>query len=293
MNKNNINFFYTRKNNNYFFKNINMTLPKRKNIGGLRTRSIIKKNLYSRPLISVIVATYNSEKHLEQCLQSILKQTYQNFEIIVIDNQSTDKTLNIIKKYEKFIDIWISERDKGIFHAMNKGIKISKGKIISILNSDDYFFPNALKTVVKYFNNNLDVDFIFGTVKKNKIFSGFKPNKIRWKFNIYPAHSVGFFVKKKIHDKIGLYNLKYKHSNDYDFFYRLIVKNKIKGISTKRNEVLGIFRPGGFSSKLGFFDRLFMELKIRFNNKQNFFDLCIIFFGKCFFGILNKLKLKV
>ena len=291
MNRNNINFLDIKKKNNFFYKNINANIYKKKNTGGLRTKLITKKNLYCRPLISIIIATYNSGKFLEKCLQSIFEQSYQNFEIIIIDNKSTDKTLSIIKKYEKFIDIWISESDNGIFHAMNKGIKISKGKIISILNSDDYFYPNALKTIVKYFNSNSNIDFIFGTVKKNKVFSGFKPNKIRWKFNIYPSHSVGFFIKKKIHDKIGLYNLKYKHSNDYDFFYRLIVKNKIRGISTKRTEVMGNFRDDGFSSKLSFFDRLFMELRIRFDNKQNFFDLLIIFFGRCFYQIINKLKL--
>lgn len=290
MNSNNINLFNTKKKNNFFFKDFNKNFYKKKNMGGLRTKSIIKKNLYSRPLISIIVATHNSEKHLEQCLQSIFKQSYKNYEIIIIDNQSTDKTLKLVKKYEKFIDIWISEPDEGIFHAMNKGIEISKGKIISILNSDDYYTQNALKIIVKYFNYNSNIDFVFGTVRKNKVFSGFKPNKIRWKFNIYPSHSVGFFIKKKIHDKIGLYNLNYRHSNDYDFFYRLIVKNKIKGIATKRTDVIGSFRPGGFSSNLSFFDRLFMELKIRFNNKQNIFDLFIIFFGRCFFQIKNKLK---
>ena len=291
MNRSNTNFIDIKKKNNFFYKNTNTKILKKKNTGGLRTKSIMKKNLYSRPLISIIVATYNSEKFLEKCLQSIIDQSYQNFEIIIVDNKSTDKTLGIIKKYEKFIDIWISEADNGIFHAMNKGIKISKGKIISILNSDDYFYSNALKTIVKYFNSNSNIDFVFGTVKKNKVFSGFKPQKIRWKFNIYPSHSVGFFIKKKIHDKIGLYNLKYKHSNDYDFFYRLIVKNKINGISTKRAEVIGNFRPGGFSSRLSFFDRLFTELRIRFDNKQNFIDLLIIFIGRCFFEIINKFKL--
>ncbi len=290
MNRNYLNFSKTKK-NNFIFKDSSLNLFKKKNMGGLRTKSIIKKNLYSRPLISIIIATHNSEKYLEQCLNSIFKQSYKNYEIIVIDNKSSDKTLKIIKKYEKFIDIWISEPDEGIFHAMNKGIEISKGKIISILNSDDYYTQNALKIIVKYFNYNSNIDFVFGTVRKNKIFSGFKPSKIRWKFNIYPSHSAGFFIKKKIHDRIGLYNLNYRHSNDYDFFYRLIVKNKINGIATKRTEVIGNFRPGGFSSKLSFFDRLFMELKIRFNNKQNIFDLFIIFFGRCFFQIKNKLKL--
>ena len=157
MNSNNINLFNTKKKNNFFFKDFNKNFYKKKNMGGLRTKSIIKKNLYSRPLISIIVATHNSEKHLEQCLQSIFKQSYKNYEIIIIDNQSTDKTLKLVKKYEKFIDIWISEPDEGIFHAMNKGIEISKGKIISILNSDDYYTQNALKIIVKYFNYNSKV----------------------------------------------------------------------------------------------------------------------------------------
>ena len=291
MNNNYKNIYKIKKKNNFFFKDFNMNLFKKNCVGGLRTKSFVKQNLYSRPLVSIIIATYNSEKYLEQCLKSIFNQSYKNYEIILIDNKSTDKTLKIIRKYEQLIDIWISERDEGIFHAMNKGIGFAKGKIISILNSDDYFTKDALKIIVKYFNFNPSIDFIFGTVRKKKLFSGFKPNKIRWKFNIYPSHSVGFFIKKKIHDKIGLYNHKYRHSNDYDFFYRLIVTNKINGIATKRTEVIGNFRDGGFSSKLGFFDRLFMELKIRFNNNQNIFDLFIIFFGRCFFQIKNKLKL--
>ena len=173
---------------------------------------------------------------------------------------------------------------------MNKGIKNSKGKIISILNSDDIFYSNALTIVNKYFTTNKKIDYLFGTVLKKKIYSGFKPELIRWKFNIYPSHSVGFFVKKKVHNKIGLYNLKYRHSNDYDFFYRLIKNSFYKGRRTLRSEVLGRFRDGGFSSKLGFFDRLMMELKIRFDNHQNIFDLGIIFFARCIFKIINIYK---
>lgn len=174
---------------------------------------------------------------------------------------------------------------------MNKGIKYSQGKIISILNSDDFFYPNALNIVNKYFNKNDKIDYLFGTVLKKKLYSGFRPKLIRWKFNIYPSHSVGFFVKKRVHNKIGLYNIKYRHSSDYDFFYRLIKTKKFYGTRTLRTEVFGKFRDGGFSSKLGFFDRLFMELKIRFNNKQNIFDLVIIFIGRCIFKIINIFKL--
>ena len=266
-------------------KNIKKNNHLKIKVGGLRTRGHYKK-----PLISIIIATHNSGKHLEGCLKSVIKQNYKNYEIIIIDNQSKDKTLKIIKKYEKKIDFWISEKDKGIFDAMNKGIKNSKGKVISILNSDDIFFQNALKIVSKYFTSNNKIDYLFGAVIKKKLYSGFRPELIRWKFNIYPSHSVGFFVKKKVHDKIGLYNTKYRHSSDYDFFYRLIKKNIFFGTRTLRTEVLGKFRDGGFSSKLNFFDILLMELKIRFDNNQNFFDLLIIFFGRCIFKIISLFK---
>ena len=266
-------------------QNIKKNDPLKIKTGGLRSFGHYKK-----PLISIIIVTYNSGKYLEGCLKSIFKQSYKNYEIIIIDNQSKDKTLKIIKKHEKRIDLWVSEKDNGIFDAMNKGIKRSKGRIISILNSDDFFYPNALNIVNNYFSSDNKIDYLFGSVQKKKLYSGFKPKLMRWKFNIYPSHSVGFFVKKKVHNKIGLYNTRYRHSNDYDFFYRLIKKKTFIGIRTLRTEVLGKFRDGGFSSKLSFFDRLLMELRIRFNNKQNIFDLIVIFFGRCIFKIINIFK---
>ena len=132
-------------------------------VGGLRTLNNNKK-----PLISIIIVTHNSERYIEMCLKSIFQQKFKNYEIIIIDNLSKDKTLKIIKKYEKKIDLWKSEKDKGIFDAMNKGIKNSKGKIISILNSDDIFYSNALTIVNKYFTTNKKIDYLFGTVLKKK-----------------------------------------------------------------------------------------------------------------------------
>ncbi len=90
-----------------------------------------------------------------------------------------------------------------------------------------------------------------------------------WTFNFYPAHSSGFFIKKKAHDEIGNYNLRYPCSSDYDFFWRLIKKNKHKGLSTKKNEIIGVFEPGGFSANYGVFKHIWEETLIRFHNKQN------------------------
>ena len=90
-----------------------------------------------------------------------------------------------------------------------------------------------------------------------------------WTFNFYPSHSSGFFIKKKVHDEIGDYNLKFPCSSDYDFFWRLIKKNKYKGLSTKKNEIIGVFEPGGFSQNYGVFKHIWEETLIRFHNKQN------------------------
>ncbi len=135
--------------------------------GGLRKKKKFKKSSKKFPLVSIITPTFNSEKYLTKALNSILKQKYRNFEIIVIDGQSNDKTLKIIKKFDKKIDYWISEKDKGIYDAFNKGYKLAKGELIGIVNSDDVLTPNALKILVKYYNKYPDKDFFFGSVKKH------------------------------------------------------------------------------------------------------------------------------
>ena len=132
---------------------------------------------------------------------------------------------------------------------------------------------------------NKELDFLFGTVKKKRILSGFHPNKINWKFNIYPSHSCGFFVRKKIHKKIGFYNQKYKLSADKDFIYRLI-KNGYNGKSSKKSEVFGNFYMYGQSSKLPFAESLIEDCKIRLDNKESIVRVTIIFV----LHILNKIK---
>jgi glycosyltransferase involved in cell wall biosynthesis len=238
--------------------------------------------------ISIITPTFNSEKYLERCIKSIQSQDYNNIEHIIIDGDSNDETINIIKKYQNNKTILISENDDGIWNAMNKGLKIASGDIVCFLNSDDYYYPNAIKTVVKYFNNN-DIDFLFGTTQKHKLMYGYKPWKIRFSFGFYTSHSVGFFINKERHLKIGFYNTKYI-SADLDFFYKMIVKFKLKGTSTKKEEVLGKFQSGGFSSRLNFIDSLKDLNKIRIDNKQNKFYVYLIFFIKIIKNFRKVLK---
>ena len=160
---------------------------------------------------------------------------------------------------------------------MNKGIKESTGDIIGILNSDDVYYPDALNIVNKYFSNNENLDFIFGTVEKYKLMHGYFPKKIKWTFGFYTTHSVGFFIKKSSQMKIGLYDSQYKYSADYDLFYRMIIKKKMLGTATKKDEIFGKFRQGGLSSRIKYLDFLKENNRIRINNGQNIIIVYLIF----------------
>lgn len=227
--------------------------------------------------ISVITVTKNSERFLEENLESLKAQTYKNFEHIIIDGKSSDGTLETIKKYSKNIYYWKSEKDLGLYDAMNKGIKVATGDIIGILNSDDVYYPHALSIVNEYFSSNPNIDFLFGSVHKHKLMHGFYPEKIKWTFGFYTTHSIGFFIKKSSQLRLGLYDTQYKYSADYDLFYRMIVKERFKGVSTKKDEILGKFRAGGLSSRIRYFDFLTENNKIRINNGQNKFFVYTIF----------------
>lgn len=225
-------------------------------------------NTLSSPLFSIITPVLNNKEGIIKTIDSLKIQELKDFEHIIVDGGSTDGTLEVIKN-EKNITKWISEKDKGIYDAINKGLKISKGKYINTINSGDYYYSSkSLNFIKKYFEKN-DVSFVFGAVLKKKVHYKYEPNKMFWTFNFYPAHSGGFFIKKKVQDKVGNYNLRFPCSSDYDFFWRLIKKNNHKGISTNKNEIIGVFEPGGFSSNYGVFKHIWEETLIRLHNKQN------------------------
>ena len=233
--------------------------------------------------ISIITVVKNGEEHIENNILSLLNQTYKNYEHIIIDGNSNDNTKKIIDKYSKKISKIVHESDNGLYDAMNKGINLSTGEVIGILNSDDYFYPNALQIVSGYFQKNTDIDFLFGSVNKyNKIYSGYHPRKLYWTFGFYSSHSVGFFIKRKSQLEIGYYNTKYKYSADYDLFYRMIIKKKMKGLATKNDEVIGHFRSGGLTDKIKYIDYLNENTQIRLDNKQNFILVKIIHYLRYF-----------
>ena len=248
----------------------------------------IKKIFYNRshytdsksyPKISIITVVKNGQSFLEATIQSVIYQTYKNIEFIIIDGNSTDNTSGIIYKYRNKINLYLKSHDKNLWEAMNKGIELASGSIIVFLNSDDVFNKKALQYAVKYFKKDQKLDFIFGTVFKHWLKTGFSPNKAYWTFNFYTTHSVGFFVKKKVHKKIGFYNENFL-SADLDFFLRIIFSKRFKGIGTKKSQIFGYFRPGGFSSKVKYREHLKDLNKIKIKNTQNRFFVYLIYLFK-------------
>ena len=134
---------------------------------------MIRKNKY--PFVSIVTPNYNGEKYLEETIKSIINQTSHDYEFILVDGKSTDNSLNIIKKYLKKINIFISEKDKSMYHAIDKGISKAKGEVIIWINSDDLLHKKAVQNVSKIFKKNPDIDWISGIngyIKKNIQFSG-------------------------------------------------------------------------------------------------------------------------
>ena len=249
--------------------------------GGLRTKKIFKQSSEGNPLITIITTVLNGEKYLEDSILSLHSQNYSNIEHIIIDAGSNDSSLSIIKKYDDKIDYWCQKKDKGIYDAFNTGMKLAKGDYLRILNSHNKYTENAFEILLTYIKNYPDKDFIFGAVKKHwGVLFGYKPYKIKWSWGFYSSHSTGFFIKLNSAKKVGLYNLKYKYSSDYDYFYRIIVNHKLNGIGSKKNELFGIFRRGGFSSKVSFRDHFIEEINIRLDNNQNKILVLLIFIYK-------------
>ena len=205
--------------------------------------------------ISIITPTFNSQKTIEENINSILSQSYENWEQIIIDNQSKDNTLPLIKKFNNNKIKIFSQKDNGIFDAVNKGIENSSGEIISILHSDDFYFNNeTLTEVIKNFIN-FNAKIIYGNilyVKKNnkkKILRYWKSNDFV-RGNFYkgwsPPHP-SFFIKKELHDKFGNYDIKLGNSSDFEFMFRLLEQNQIK--SKYIDRILVIMRYGGKSNR--------------------------------------------
>tara|TARA_B100001059_G_C17789007_1_gene558970 strand:- start:269 stop:1036 length:768 start_codon:yes stop_codon:yes gene_type:complete len=254
----------------------------------------MEKKKIKKPFFSIVTVVKNDEHNIQKTIKSIISQSFRDFEYIIIDGKSTDGTIHKVNRYKNQIHHILSEKDRGIYFAMNKGIKLAKGTLLVFVNSGDLLTKNALRIINHLYKKNDKVDFIFGTVKRNYttgpiIKSGYNKLKLNYNFDFATSHSTGFYIKLQSLKKVGTFNTNYKCSADYDLYYRVIIKNNLKGISTNKNKIIGIMRSGGYSSKISFLQHLLEETNIRYNNGQNIFFVFLIFCNAIFKFFLKKI----
>lgn len=226
-----------------------------------KSEAEINSNLYiSREImkISIITATYNSGKTVGDTLKSVLAQTYHDYELLVVDGASKDNTLEVVKKMEPLFEgrmRYISEPDKGIYDAMNKGIRMASGDVIGILNSDDFYTSDDALACIAWTLEKEKVDAVYGDIhyvddedlKKCVRYYSSKPFR-RWmmRLGFMPAHP-SFYCRKEVYEKYGAFDAEnYRVAADFENLLRLIFVNKIKTHYINKDFVT--MRTGGASS---------------------------------------------
>ena len=185
--------------------------------------------------ITIITVTYNSEKYLSDCINSVIAQDYKDIEHIVIDGLSTDNTVKIIKDNQQNIAKWISEKDTGMYDAINKGMKMATGEIIGILNSDDILASTDVISKIAACFENKQINSIYGdlvyvdtanTEKVLRTWKGETYKRLKFTFGWMPAHPT-FYIRKSCVDKYGGYESHYYTAADFEFMTRYLYKYKV------------------------------------------------------------------
>ena len=205
--------------------------------------------------ISIITISYNSSKTITDTIRSVLEQDYDDIEYIIIDGKSTDHTVEIINSYGDRISRYISEKDKGIYDAMNKGVSLAKGHIVGFINSDDMLNSNdCVAEIVKAFETT-NSDVVYG----DKIYTkSNNPDKVirYWRAGEYnrnnfkkgwmPPH-LSTYIRRELYEKYGQYRMDFKIAADYELMFRFMYKNNAK--SKYLPKVIARMRAGGISNK--------------------------------------------
>lgn len=195
--------------------------------------------------ITIITISYNSEKTIENTIKSVINQNYNNIEYIIIDGGSSDGTMSIINKYKDKINKIVSEKDRGISDAFNKGIKMATGDLICMINSDDLMNENAAQSVAEVYEENVDIyygDIISVDQYKNRIRR--KPRKLKRFLYSQPIYHQSTYINKRAYEKFGLYDINLKMAMDYELLYKMYLGGvKFKYI----NKALATFSLEGLS----------------------------------------------
>ncbi len=247
--------------------------------------------------VSIITVSYNSIRTISETINSVLAQSYPDIEYIIIDGLSTDGTIELVNSFDGRVSKFLAEPDNGIYDAINKGIRLSTGNIVGILNSDDVFYDNSIiEKIVEAFKEN-DIDAVFGDalfvnrVKTSKIvryYSSKSFSSDKFKYGHMPAHP-SFYVKRELFEKLGYYKVDYKIAADFELLVRFMYINPLKYKYLEMPFVS--MRMGGVSNK-SIWSKYVLNKEIARACKENgiqtdYFHIYSKYFTKIF-DFLNK-----
>ncbi|WP_242695909.1 glycosyltransferase family 2 protein [Desertivirga brevis] len=204
--------------------------------------------------ISIVTVTYNAERFLANCIESVVSQRHPNIEYIIIDGASTDSTLQIISRFNDQIAKIVTEKDKGMYDALNKGIKMATGDVVGLLNSDDFFPNNDVVGKIAQAFEGSNADILYGDLwyvdqtDTNKALRKWKSKPYQhgmFQRGWMPAHPT-FYAKRELFELYGYYRLDMGSAADYELMIRFMHKNKLKSVYLP--ELMVKMRAGGMSN---------------------------------------------
>lgn len=250
-----------------------------------------------RPIVTIITVVLNGERHLEKTIKSVIHQTYGNIEYIIIDGGSTDGTIDIIKKHEDEIDCWLSEKDHGIYDAMNKGIRLANGALIGMVNCGDWLKIDAVSQVIEMIKERIGEKFIVSggmdkvDEKGNHLFTIIRSEDIlKKRFQMMPLNHGATFISMPAYSRYGLYDTTYRIAGDYELVLRMIELGvKLYFIDS----VLSYMRAGGVSDARGIDLTIIKEHYLLIVKYTGRLKALFIISRNCFFTLIKRLIPKV
>lgn len=217
----------------------------------------------NKKICTIITVCYNSEKTIKKTIESVLNQSYKGYEYIIIDGNSTDGTVNIIKEYESQFDgrmKWISEPDYGIYDAMNKGIRMASGQLVGIINSDDFYETDAVERMIEAMSEQ-PYQILYGAIRTlhNGVEKSIGINSHLFLQESMIGHPA-CFITKQLYDDLGVYDTQFISAADYDFMLRMIQDKRV--VFTPVYRVIANFSTGGMcASSKAYYDLLKVRKK--------------------------------
>ena len=223
-------------------------------------------------LCSIITVSFNSEKTIRKTIESVLCQTYKNIEYLIVDGNSTDRTIEIVKEYEPLFKgrmRWVSEPDGGIYDAMNKGIQMASGELVGIINSDDYYEPDAVEQMIATMSEQ-PYQILYGEIRTLQ--DGIEKNISINSHLFLRENMIGHpacFITKRLYDELGVYDTQFVSAADYDFMLRMAEDKRV--CFTPVYKLIANFSTGGMcSSSKAYYDLLKVQKKHKIISEKEY-----------------------